>query len=349
MLEFRAACIQAARDFFIQNGFLELDTPALAAALIPETCLEVFRTEYFIPFKDGASKSLFLTPSPEIYIKPIIAAHKKSVFQLSKCYRNVESIGNIHSPEFTMLEYYFAGADYIDSIKLTERFFLYLAEKVEHLAPAEPDKIAALKKPFFVMTMEEAFKKYAGFSLAEKNSPGQMAFYAEKLGIGDSSYYKNWAQDDLYELIFVHTVEPNLPKDKIVLLSGYPAFSSCLAKNKIEKINVSAASAFGDAGVKSKTVNWKTKERWELYAAGIELANCYTEARDEAEVNKYFEEENRLKQKNAKVPHPAVKDFGNICSQMPPCSGTALGFDRLIMFLAGKTSIESVLPVSLCL
>lgn len=346
MLEFRAACFQAARSFFIKNGFLELDTPALAHSLIPETCLEVFKTEYLPPHdsKKNAAESLFLTPSPEIYIKPIIAAHKRSVFQLSKCYRNAESVGKIHSPEFTMLEYYFMGADYKDSVKLTESFFSYLADYLKNFPESEPSRIAAMKKPFTLLTMEEAFCLYAGFSLAAENSSSQMAFHAERLGLGSSSSYKDWKPDDLYELIFVHAVEPSLPKDKIVVLSDYPAFASCLAKEKDEEVTV-RKNQFLDKGAE-KTVRYKTKERWELYAAGVELANCYTEERNENEVESYFEKENYLKQKNAVVPHPAVKDFGKICSQMPPCSGTAMGFDRLIMFIAGRNTLESILPVS---
>lgn len=357
MLEFRAACIQAARNFFIDSGFLELDTPALADALIPESCLEVFRTEYLPPFnKDKAIKTLFLTPSPEVYIKPLIAAHKRSVFQLSKCYRNVESTGKIHSPEFTMLEYYLTNADYTDSVKLTERFFLYLAEKLKNSPAAEPERIAFLRKPFLVLTMDEAFRQYAGFSLAAENTSAKMAEHANKLGLGETSLLEKNAKDDLYELIFVHAVEPELPKNRMVILKDYPAFAPCLAKDKTEEITVPLHSCEKEVsgvykidaktGIKNtavQTITWKTKERWELYAGGIELANCYTEARSEEEVDRYFEEEDLYKQKQARVPHPAVKGFGNICKQLPPCSGTAMGFDRLIMFLAGKSTIESIM------
>ena len=113
-MEFRAACIRAVREFFVKNGYLELDTPALAERLIPETCLEVFKTEYLKPHGSNSRpvngsgqaekrKALFLTPSPEVFIKPIIAQTGRPVFQISKCYRNTESAGRIHSPEFTML------------------------------------------------------------------------------------------------------------------------------------------------------------------------------------------------------------------------------------------------------
>ena len=118
-LRFRARIMQNIRRFFIERGYLELDTPALSCDLIPETCLEVFKTDYI---KNAAhaktagrthiqSSALYLVPSPEIYIKKIIAQHKVNVFQLSKCYRNAESCGRIHSPEFTMLEYYTMNAD----------------------------------------------------------------------------------------------------------------------------------------------------------------------------------------------------------------------------------------------
>ena len=145
-LEFRAACLQAARNFFITHGDLELDTPALAPALIPESCLEVFRTEYLKPFKTGeeAAVPLFLVPSPEVFIKPVIAAHGRSVFQLSKCYRNCESVGHIHNPEFTMLEYYTMQANYRDSVTLTEAFLQTMAQAVAGLPLAAPELGAVL-------------------------------------------------------------------------------------------------------------------------------------------------------------------------------------------------------------
>ena len=124
-LKFRSQVIQNIRSFFTNKGYLELDTPALSPDLIPETCLEIFKTEYIEPWS-GRTRNLYLVPSPEIYIKKIIAQHNISVFQVSKCYRNVESTGRIHSPEFTMLEYYTMDADYKDTAAITEELFDYL-------------------------------------------------------------------------------------------------------------------------------------------------------------------------------------------------------------------------------
>ena len=107
----------------------------------------------------------------------------------------------------------------------------------------------------------------------------------------------------------------------------------CLAAENSEKV----------LNKKNEVLEWKTVERWEVYLNGVELANCYTEERDKNKINSYFKNENELKQKNALVPHPPVKDFGKICSKMPPCSGVAMGFDRLIMLLAGKKTLDFVI------
>ncbi len=324
LLEFRAACIQAGRDFFIQNNYLELDTPALSKELIPETCLEVFKTEYIDPHKN--TEPFFLVPSPEIFIKPIIAQTHRSVFQLSKAYRNVESIGKIHSPEFTMLEYYTMNANYKDSIKITENFLNFMCDKIQNNILADPENLKAIRQGFTILTMDEAFKKYANFSLALEHSVEELTCYAEKLGLGEKEKYQDWAQDDLYELIFVHSVEPNLPKNKLVALLDYPAFVPCLAIDKTEKLQ----------NKQGKEILWKTMERWEVYLNGVELANCYSECRNKETIDLYFKNEDKLKQENAMVPHPAVKNFGEVCSKMPPCSGVAMGFDRLIMLLLGR-------------
>lgn len=331
-LEFRAVCIQAARNFFIENKYLELDTPALASSLIPETCLEVFRTEYIEAGSDKKTP-LFLVPSPEVFIKPIIAKTKKSVFQLSKCYRNVESKGKIHNPEFSMLEYYTVNANYIDSIKITERFFNFVAEKIKNNELADTGVLHILRQGFLCLTMDEAFKKYAGFSLANENSVEALANHAERLGLGEAEKYLSWHQDDLYELILVHTIEPSLPKNKAVALLDYPAFVPCLAAEK--KLQSSGSQ---------NAITFTAMERWEVYVKGIELANCYTECRDKEKINAYFHNENILKQKYAAVPHPAVINFGDVCTKMPKCSGVAMGFDRFIMLLAGRTSLDSILP-----
>ncbi len=326
MLQFRAKVLQKIRNFFIEHNYLELDTPALSSHLIPETCLEVFQTEYLEPWNDNVQK-LYLVPSPEVHIKPLIAKHHVSVFQLSKCYRNVESVGRIHSPEFTMLEYYTMNANYKDSAKITEELFEYLLPPVPE--NNSEDFFKHLRPPFIRLTMDEAFYKYAGFRLSECNTAKELAEQVKRLGImeTDDNPFSNWLWDDLYELILVQCVEPNLPKEKPVFLMDYPSKVPCLAQ---------------DVPAKNGESLWK--ERWELYACGIELSNCYSEETDPIKVKEYFEAEGKLKEKNARIPHKIDKDYWKNFQNFPKCSGNAMGVDRLIALLSGKTSIQNILP-----
>lgn len=319
LLQFRAQVINHIRNFFLNKEYLELDTPSLSENLIPETCLEVFKTQYIEP---GSHKEheLFLAPSPEIYIKKIIAAHKVSVFQISKCYRNIESVGKTHTPEFTMLEYYTMNATYKDSLELTEKLFSFISKLPR-------DMPNFLKQPFTKITMNEAFKLYAGFYLDECKTSESLAQKARTLDLYENKEnpFSTWAWDDLYELIFVHAVEPNLPKDKMTAILNYPSMVPCLAKN---------ADAFH-------------KERWELYGGGIELANCYSEETDANLVKEYFKSEGKLKKERSLVKHTIDEAYSEIFTHFPECSGVALGVDRLLMLLTKRSTIDSVLPFPL--
>jgi lysyl-tRNA synthetase class 2 len=319
----RAGIIKSVRNFFDNRNYLETDTPLIAPNLIPESCLEVFETRYLPP--EGSSlrkeKPYWLIPSPEIWMKQLIASHHESIYQICKCFRNGESTGRLHSPEFTMLEYYTMEADYLDSLNLTEELFSFLmkqnrGEDVPHNA------VDWLKPPFIKITMEEAFFEFAGFDLYKTAAMGidAMAEECRKLKLEP---LPETSIEDLYNLIFVHQVEPNLPKDKIVALMDYPAFVPCLAQ---------------------KHKNGNAMERWELYAGGLELANCYSEERNPENVKQFFISEQKAKQQNALINHKIDEDYWKIFNHFPKCSGTALGLDRLIMVMTGRSSIDSVLP-----
>ncbi|WP_428770827.1 amino acid--tRNA ligase-related protein [Treponema sp. HNW] len=362
LLRERARILQNIRRFFTERGYLELDTPALSPALIPETCLEVFKTDYIKPGTPQESTALYLVPSPEVYIKRIIAQHKVDVFQLSKCYRNGESSARIHSPEFTMLEYYTMNADYKDSMEITERLFDFLLPPPPNgqnrstggencsAEAAGTDPWDFLRPPFIRLTMDDAFERYAGFRLSRYASVQGLAEQARRLELGESTEnpFDTWGIDDLYELIFVHAVEPNLPCEKPVFLTDYPAFVPCLAKDCAPQNGLSenGAPETGSGAPDAKNgALWK--ERWELYARGIELANCYTEEQNPERVHAYFEKEGRLKEKTALVPHASDGEYWKIFNDFPSCSGVALGADRLIALLCGRTSIEPILPFPL--
>ena len=315
MLRERAGIILRIRSFFESKNYLELDTPLLSPDLIPESCLEVFETtRLFPPGSARKNQKLYLVPSPEIWMKKIIAKHAVNIFQICKCFRNGESSGHLHNPEFTMLEYYTMNAGYLDSLELTEGLFAFLAEG------------GNISPPFERITVADAFGRWAGFDLfqaAEKE--GALEEEAKRLGLQPPP---GIGKEALYDLIFIHAVEPQLKSDRPVVLLDYPAFVSCLAKQK-----------------------GKTVERWELYYNGIELANCFSEETDPAVVKSFFYSEAEKKEKSCLVKHNADFDYWKIFDReekpFPRCSGVALGIDRLIMALVGRSNIDSILPFTL--
>jgi lysyl-tRNA synthetase class 2 len=321
ILQDRARIIREIRAFFDGRNYLEADTPLLAPDLIPETCLEVFETAYVPPRGSRRrEEKLWLIPSPEIWMKKLIARHRVSMYQICKCFRNTESRGHLHNPEFTMLEYYTMDADYLDSLTLTEELFRRLLEP----ASGRPGVArTALQPPFLRLTMEEAFSRWAGFSLYEAAEAGTMEAEARRLGLDPPP---GLGTAVLYDLIFIHAVEPALPQDRPVVLLDYPAFVPCLARKNSPA----------------------TVERWELYAGGIELANCYSEETDPEEVRRYFKAEAAEKEKNALVKHTIDRHYWkNFLPRedgagFPACSGVAMGVDRLVMALTGRSTIEEV-------
>jgi lysyl-tRNA synthetase class 2 len=223
-----------------------------------------------------------------------------------------------------MLEYYTMDADYKDSLALTEALFASLLGPCSKgPAPGQaPGFAAELAPPFTRITMEEAFVRWAGFSLFEAAERGTLADEARKLGLEPPVRLDTAA---LYDLIFIHAVEPRLPKDKVVAILDYPAFVPCLARK-----------------------GGKTMERWELYVHGRELANCFSEATDPEEVRRFFQSEQEEKLKTTLIPHAVDEDYWKIFRDakggFPRCSGVALGLDRLVMALTGRSTIDSILP-----
>jgi lysyl-tRNA synthetase class 2 len=212
-------------------------------------------------------------------------------------------------------------ADYMDSLKLTEELFAFLLGE----GGKSENERAELSPPFIKVTMEEAFSRWAGFDLykAAESQPA-MEKEARKLGLCPRL---KLSVPELYDLIFIHAVEPNLKLERPVAIIDYPAFVPCLVKKR-------------SCG--------KIVERWELYAQGIELANCYSEETSAEEVRAFFESEKAAKEKNALVPHKVDDDYWKLFSSkenpFPECSGVAMGLDRLIMVLSGRKTIDGVLP-----
>ncbi|MDD3980749.1 MAG: amino acid--tRNA ligase-related protein [Spirochaetia bacterium] len=299
----RSGLVTKTREFFLSRDYIETDTPLLAPWLIPESSLEAFATEFKHPFRQDLP--LYLLPSPELWMKRIIATHRRNVFQLCKSFRNAESLGRLHNPEFTMLEYYTVGGDSNFSARLTEELFETL------LLPESPQEA---RPPFRRITMAEAFKDCAGLDLDSLMESDAMIEAARSQGLLVNAQ-ASW--EEAFNIVFLSIVEPALPMDKPLLLDEYPAGIECLAKDIPGK---------------------PYKERWELYVQGIEVANCFTEMAEPRRVASYFSSQAEKKAR-ALVPHAIDMRYPELFRDFPSCSGVAIGFDRLFMVLTGLNDI----------
>jgi len=325
-MKLRAEILADIRDFFSGRGYTEADVPLLSTGVIPEAPIELFKTEQLNPY--GNSRELFMLPSPEYYLKQLIAEGSGDIFSISRSFRNSEQTGRWHNPEFSMLEYYIMEAGYMDSIGLTEDFFTHMLSR----PAAQNNGIEVLQPPFRRMTMTEAFDEYADFDISS-HCTGLLSHDEERIqlrnlaaGLGlSTSESDSW--EELFNMIFVHRIEPNLPVDKPLVIYDYPAGIPALAKS---------SSTAGRL------------ERWELYAGGIELANCYTEETNYNRVNSFFKDEAGTK-RDALVSVTTDYSWCEMYKKnFPACSGTALGVDRLMMLLSGRKSLEGVIlfPIS---
>lgn len=305
----RSAIITKIRSYFQTNGYLEVETPILAPELIPESTIDIFETTFSSNFH--GERQFYLIPSPEVFMKKLIAMGSGSIFQITKSFRNNEQIGKDHNPEFTMLEWYTMGADYLDSIKTTEELFLSLTNH------ETPDWF---KPPFRRKSIEEVFNEYVSIDLLKCQSISLLKKEAMRLGLSPG---KTDSWENIFNRIFLSFIEPELPKDRPIVLYNYPRQIQCLSK----EINGTP---------------WR--ERWELYVNGDEIANCYSEETDGQKVKKLFESEYYKISATARVIPDIDNNYSKIFDKnFPECSGVALGVDRLVMMLTGASSIEGVI------
>jgi lysyl-tRNA synthetase class 2 len=311
-LHTHARFIRSIRGFFADHGYAEVDTPCLCPYLIPEPAIEVFRTEYLS--SRGASVPLWLAPSPELWMKRLLAQGSGSIFQISHSFRNGDLGGPVHNPEFRLLEWYTAGSGYLDSIGVAEELFSRLLAENTPRRPREK-----LAPPFLRMSMEEAFRRFAGIELAACQDAQRMKEAGVRQGVAMPAA-PTW--EEAFHIVFLTLVEPGLPRSRPLVLTDYPALVPTTARRK-------------------PGTPWA--ERWELYVDGVEIANCYTEETDPRALRALIKEESE--RKNAcRVPHRI--DEGLIDTfppGFPPCSGTALGVDRLEMVFSGESSLQGVI------
>jgi elongation factor P--(R)-beta-lysine ligase len=319
-LQARGAITGALRGFFVEQGFVEVETSVLQVSPGNETHLHAPRTEIMRP--DGSHASRYLRTSPEFACKKLLAAGETRIFEFARVFRDRER-GDLHLPEFTMLEWYRADAPYdaimADCVVLIARAaqatgigtFAFRGRTADPFA--EPE----------LMTVAGAFEQFAGIDLLATISgdQGDRAALAQAAAgkvrvAGDDTW------SDIFSKVLVEHVEPHLGQGRLTILFEYPSPEAALARVKA-----------GDPRV---------AERFEAYACGVELANGFGELTDADEQRKRFTDSMAEKQRRYGEAYPLDEDFLAAVAAMPEASGVALGFDRLVMLASGASRIDQV-------
>ncbi|HXR85680.1 MAG TPA: EF-P lysine aminoacylase EpmA, partial [Stellaceae bacterium] len=301
---------------FAESGFVEVDTRALQVSPGLEPHLNAFATVLH-DAAAGAARPFYLHTSPEFAMKKLLAAGLPRIWQLAHVFRDGERSAT-HHPEFAMLEWYRAGATYLDLVADCEALLRAAGTRLMTWQGRICDPHSAWER----LTVAEAFSRNCGIDiLATVGDLDALAAAARPLGIaphpGDS-----W--EDLFFRIFLGAIEPKLGIGAPTVLYDYPIKMAALAR--------------------PKAADPRLCERFELYVCGLELANAFGELTDAGEQRRRFEADVAKKRALYGETYPIDEDFlAALEHGMPESAGIALGFDRLVMLASGATHIDDVL------
>ena len=318
----RQKIIHGIRDFFDAQGFYEVDTPALQICPGVEVHLKPFQTEFDNPL--GERRAFYLHTSPELTMKKLITAGLPKIYQICHTYRN-EGVSATHSPEFTMLEWYQAGADYTQIMQDTIDIVRGAAKAVGAKILRHGDRTCDPFKPWEKLTIRDAFLKYTGIDIMAtvpdqptlEPDPTLLRKEAEKIGekCSDSD---RW--EDIFFRLMLNHIEDKLGDEVPTILYEYPTCLGALARKKAD--------------------NPQVVERFEAYILGVEICNAFSELTDPVEQEERFDYDLGMKEKLYGERVPVDRDFLDALRYgMPTCAGNAIGVDRLIMLATGADKI----------
>ncbi|RLP26208.1 EF-P lysine aminoacylase EpmA [Mesorhizobium sp. YM1C-6-2] len=319
----RNAIAAAIRDWFARRDFVEVQTAALQISPGNETHLSAFATEAVLP--DTSRSPLYLHTSPEFACKKLLAAGEEKIFSFGPVWRNRER-GPLHHPEFTMLEWYRAGETYGSLMEDCAALLSLAAEKAGAKRFAfrgrEADPFAEPER----LSVAEAYSRHAGIDLlatvATDGATDRDMLHAALNAAGlRTAPDDTWT--DLFSRVMVERIEPNLGTGRATVLYEYPISEAALARPSPR--------------------DGRVAERFELYCCGVELANAFGELTDPDEQRRRFEADMNEKEKIYGERYPVDEDFLAALKIMPEASGSALGFDRLVMLATGAQRIDDII------
>lgn len=303
-LKMRMEIIRAIRCFFDNQDYWEVQTPALQLSPGAEVHLQAFETRYLSPDQQD-QKAYYLHTSPEFAMKKLLVAGLPKIYQIVSVFRN-EQGSSLHSPEFTMLEWYETGLSYQSLMQQTQKLIQSISQEIKITHFKYKEFQSRIFEDWDYITVLEAFEKYANRV------------------IDPNTHQAEW--EELFYTVFLNEIEPQLGQGRPTILYDYPVSMAALARKKPE--------------------DERFAERFELYICGMELANGFGELTDPVEQGARLEADMALKQKLYGKSWPVDEDFIAALSHgMPQVSGIALGIDRLVMLATGKEHIKDVLWV----
>ncbi len=312
----------AVRAWFADRGFIEVETACLQVSPGNETHIHAFRTELTSP--TGHRRELYLHTSPEFACKKLLAAGETKIFTFAPVFRNHE-FSVLHHPEFTMLEWYEVGADYAEIMDQCHALLGLAANATGHhpwlFRGRQADPFAAPCR----LTVAEAFRQHAQIDVLATVGDGRgdrdaFAQQAARAGI-QTAPDDTWS--DIFTRILIERIEPNLATGRATVLDAYPIPEAALARPSSSDARVA--------------------ERFELYCCGVELANAFGEMTDPTLQRARFEADMAEKARLYGERYPIDEEFLSALADMPPASGCALGFDRLVMLATGAQRVDQVI------
>jgi lysyl-tRNA synthetase class 2 len=305
-LRLRAELLARTRAFFAERGFLEVETPLLSADTVIDRHLDPLSVCLPVdPRQPHVGRTLYLQTSPEFGMKRLLAAGAEAIYQITRAFRAGE-VGELHNPEFTIVEWYRRDDELAQGMQLLSE----LSEALLKLGPAEQVSYA------------EAFLVHVGVD-PHAATAADLAAAARHWGVAVSEEFAAADRDAWLNLLLTHLVEPHLGQSVPTILYDFPASQAALAR------------LHGDPPVAA---------RFELYVRGVELANGYHELLDPAILRERNQTANQQRAADGK---PALPEESRLVAAMdvglPPSTGVALGFDRLVMIAAGASSLAEVL------
>ena len=315
----RAALTAATRRFFTDRGYQEVETPCLVPAPGAEVHIRAFATRFDPYLGAGEGRALWLRTSPELAIKRLLAGGSGPVFELARVWRNGE-VSARHAPEFTMLEWYRPGLSFEGLMDETEAFIRAVCPPVVDHGGIRTD----LTLPFERLTMQDAFARHCnGLDLLGTEGDADRLRAAAAAAGFPPREGEGW--EDLFFRLLLERVEPAIGRDRGTFLTHWPAPQAALARRD--------------------PADPRAALRFELFVAGIELANAFDELTDAAEQRARFREANEERRRiTGEHGWEVDEDFiAALEHGLPPTAGIALGFDRLAMLASGAPSVEDVL------